>query len=72
MIHQAFLGRSFKSPQFTYSRWACVSSAKTIVEHMSKDREAEEPQWWVEQVIIFINIFSCGAVDRVFAEISNS
>jgi hypothetical protein len=54
MIHQAFLGRSFKSPQFTYSRWACVSSAKTIIEHMSKEREPEEPQWWVEQVRVKI------------------
>ncbi|KAF2709681.1 MFS general substrate transporter [Pleomassaria siparia CBS 279.74] len=62
MLHQAFLGRSFKSPQFTYSRWACVSSAKTIIEHMSKVREPHEPQWWVEQAFV-VTAGLCIAID---------
>lgn len=49
MVHQSFLGRSFKDPRYTYSRWACLSSSKTILEAMEK-RHNEEPQWWVEQV----------------------
>lgn len=49
MIHQSFLGRSFKDSRYTFSRWACLSSAKTIIEAMDK-RHPNEPQWWVEQV----------------------
>ncbi|KAF2440708.1 hypothetical protein P171DRAFT_435480 [Karstenula rhodostoma CBS 690.94] len=51
MIHQSFLGRSFKDPRYTYSRWACISSAKTILEAMEK-RPPNEPQWWVEQAFV--------------------
>jgi hypothetical protein len=51
MIHQSFLGKSFKDPRFMYSRWACLSSAKTIIEAMNK-RHPEEPQWWVEQAFV--------------------
>lgn len=50
MIHQAFLGRSFKSPQYTYSRWACVHSAKIIISELDHERESNEPQWWVKHV----------------------
>jgi len=49
MIHQSFLYRSFKDVRYTYSRWACISSSKTIVETLDK-RHPKEPQWWVEQV----------------------
>lgn len=49
MIHQSFLARSFKDVRYTYSRWACVSSAKIIIEAM-EDRLPQEPQWWVDQV----------------------
>ncbi|KAJ4358473.1 transcription elongation factor spt5 [Didymosphaeria variabile] len=51
MIHQSFLGRSFKDPRYTYSRWACISSAKTVLEAMEK-RLPKEPQWWVEQAFV--------------------
>ncbi|PVH97630.1 hypothetical protein DM02DRAFT_674005 [Periconia macrospinosa] len=51
MIHQSFLGKSFKDPRYTYSRWACVSSAKIVVELM-KTRYPEEPQWWVEHAFV--------------------
>ncbi|OAG06821.1 uncharacterized protein CC84DRAFT_1116691 [Paraphaeosphaeria sporulosa] len=51
MIHQSFLGRSFKDPRYTYSRWACISSAKTVLEAMEK-RLPNEPQWWVEQAFV--------------------
>ncbi|KAF2691642.1 hypothetical protein K458DRAFT_381488 [Lentithecium fluviatile CBS 122367] len=51
MIHQSFLGKSFKDPRFMYSRWACLSSAKIIIEAMDK-RHPEEPQWWVEQAFV--------------------
>lgn len=49
MIHQSFLGRSFRDPRYTYSRWACTSSAETVIQAMDK-RLPNEPQWWVEQV----------------------
>ncbi|KAF2192226.1 hypothetical protein K469DRAFT_694358 [Zopfia rhizophila CBS 207.26] len=52
MYHQSFLGRSFKNQQFTYSRWACATSARTIIELMSQMREEDEPQWWVEQAFV--------------------
>jgi hypothetical protein len=51
MVHQSFLGKSFKDPRFTYSKWACLSSSKTIIEAMDK-RFPEEPQWWVEQAYV--------------------
>ncbi|KAF1958605.1 hypothetical protein CC80DRAFT_502552 [Byssothecium circinans] len=51
MIHQSFLGKSFKDPRYTYSRWACLSSSKTIIETM-EERYPEEPQWWVEQAFV--------------------
>lgn len=49
MLHQNFFGKSFKDSRFTYSRWACTTGAKQIIEAM-KDRDKDEPQWWVEQV----------------------
>lgn len=52
MMHQLFLGRSFKQPQYTYSRWACCSAARTIVEQLCHERGPEEPQWWVNQAIL--------------------
>ncbi|KAF1973028.1 hypothetical protein BU23DRAFT_466187 [Bimuria novae-zelandiae CBS 107.79] len=51
MIHQSFLGRSFKDARYTYSRWACISSAKTILGAM-EERLPQEPQWWVEQAFV--------------------
>ncbi|KAF2867897.1 hypothetical protein BDV95DRAFT_501500 [Massariosphaeria phaeospora] len=52
MIHQSFLGRSFQEPQYTYSRWACVEAAKTILGTMERTRDEQEPQWWVEQAFV--------------------
>jgi hypothetical protein len=52
MMHQAFLGRSFKCPQYTYSRWACCNAAKVVIGDLAHDREPEEPQWWVEHAIL--------------------
>lgn len=54
MIHQSFLGKSFTDARYTYSRWACSSSAKIIIEAM-EGRLPHEPQWWVEQVFSLAN-----------------
>ncbi|KAF2007258.1 hypothetical protein P154DRAFT_116401 [Amniculicola lignicola CBS 123094] len=62
MIHQSFLGRSFKSPQFTYSRWACVSSARFIIDLMYPEPDPDEPQWWIEQAFV-VTSGICIAVD---------
>jgi hypothetical protein len=51
MIHQHYLSKSFKDVRYTYSRWACASAAKNII-NMYGTREAEEPQWWVEQAFV--------------------
>lgn len=51
MIHQRFLSKSFKDPRYTYSRWACVTASKNIVNLYNK-RDPEEPQQWVEQSFI--------------------
>lgn len=51
MIHQQFLSKSFKNVRYTYSRWACSTAAKNII-NMYNTREMEEPQWWVEQAFI--------------------
>jgi hypothetical protein len=51
MIHQHYLSKSFKDVKYTYSRWACASAAKNII-NMYGTREAEEPQWWVEQAFV--------------------
>jgi hypothetical protein len=51
MIHQNFLSKSFKDVRYTYSRWACASAAKNII-NMYGTREPEEPQWWVEQAFV--------------------
>ncbi|KAF1834455.1 hypothetical protein BDW02DRAFT_330389 [Decorospora gaudefroyi] len=51
MIHQNFLSKSFKDMRYTYSRWACASAAKNII-NLYNTREPEEPQWWVEQAFI--------------------
>ncbi|KAF2202889.1 hypothetical protein GQ43DRAFT_439301 [Delitschia confertaspora ATCC 74209] len=52
MIHQSFLGRSFKSPQYMYTRWASTGAAKNIIECMSTVLTDNEPQWWVEQAFV--------------------
>lgn len=62
MIHQAFLGRSFKQPQYTYSRWACCNAAKITIEQLSYERDPEEPQWWVEQAFV-VTAGICLALD---------
>jgi transcription elongation factor SPT5 len=51
MIHQNYLSKSFKDVRYTYSRWACASAAKNII-NMYGTREPEEPQWWVEQAFV--------------------
>ncbi|CAI6336840.1 unnamed protein product [Periconia digitata] len=51
MVHQSFLGKSFKDSRYTYSRWACLSSSKAIVDAM-ETRYPEEPQWWIEQAFV--------------------
>lgn len=51
MVHQSFLAKSFKDPRYTYSRWACLSSARTILAALDR-RLPAEPQWWVEQAFV--------------------
>jgi transcription elongation factor SPT5 len=51
MIHQNFLSQSFKDVRYTYSRWACATAAKNII-NMYGTRDPEEPQWWVEQAFV--------------------
>ncbi|CAO2657507.1 Nn.00g036330.m01.CDS01 [Neocucurbitaria sp. VM-36] len=51
MIHQAYLSKSFKNVRYTFSRWACATAAKNII-NMYNTREPEEPQWWVEQAFV--------------------
>jgi len=50
MVHQSFLGRSFKNPRYTYTRWACTTAAKGIIDYMSSTDIDDGPQWWIEQV----------------------
>ncbi|KAF2856870.1 hypothetical protein T440DRAFT_12461 [Plenodomus tracheiphilus IPT5] len=47
MIHQAYLSKSFKDLRYTYSRWACSTCSKNII-NLYNTREPDEPQWWVE------------------------
>jgi transcription elongation factor SPT5 len=51
MLHQSFLSKSFKGVRYTYSRWACTSSSKNII-NLYTTRDPEEPQWWVEQAFV--------------------
>jgi hypothetical protein len=53
MIHQSFLGRSFKDPvgRYTYTRWACTSAAKHIIDAMSSI-DNDSPQFWIEQAFL--------------------
>jgi transcription elongation factor SPT5 len=51
MIHQSFLSKSFKDVRYTYTRWACTTAAKSIIGSYTT-RDAEEPQWWVEQAFV--------------------
>ncbi|KAI4936401.1 hypothetical protein J4E85_001731 [Alternaria conjuncta] len=51
MIHQNFLSKSFKDVRYTYSRWACMSAAQSLIS-LYTTRDAQEPQWWVEQAFI--------------------
>ncbi|KAJ4362180.1 hypothetical protein N0V95_001528 [Ascochyta clinopodiicola] len=48
MIHQSFLNESYKDVRYTYSRWACATAARHVLSLYPK-READEPQFWVEQ-----------------------
>lgn len=48
MLHQSFLSKSFKDVRYTYTRWACATAAKNII-NLYTTREPNEPQWWVEQ-----------------------
>jgi hypothetical protein len=48
MLHQSFLSKSFKDVRYTYTRWACATAAKNII-NLYTTREPDEPQWWVEQ-----------------------
>ncbi|KAI4653493.1 hypothetical protein J4E93_001259 [Alternaria ventricosa] len=51
MIHQHFLSKSFKDVRYTYSRWACMSASQSLIS-LYTTRDAQEPQWWVEQAFI--------------------
>jgi hypothetical protein len=51
MLHQTFLKKSFKEVRFTYTRWACATAAKNVI-NLYDVREQEEPQWWVEQAFV--------------------
>lgn len=51
MIHQSFLSKSFKNVRYTYTRWACATAAKNVIQ-LYKTRDPDEPQWWVEQAFI--------------------
>ncbi|RYN39978.1 hypothetical protein AA0114_g11156 [Alternaria tenuissima] len=51
MIHQNFLSKSFKDLRYTYSRWACMTAAQNII-NIYNARDANEPQWWVEQAFV--------------------
>lgn len=51
MIHQSFLGRSFKDARYTYTRWACTTAAKHIIDAMMCI-DNEGPQWWIEQAFL--------------------
>ncbi|ORY08689.1 hypothetical protein BCR34DRAFT_569458 [Clohesyomyces aquaticus] len=62
MIHQGFMPKSFKSPRFAYSRWACIDAARHIIDEMSRVRGGEEPQWWVEQAFV-VTAGLCFALD---------
>jgi hypothetical protein len=62
MMHQTFLSRSFKQPQYTYTRWACCNAAKIIIEELCQERGPEEPQWWVSQAIL-VTAGICLALD---------
>ena len=53
MIHQSFLGRSFKNPRYTYTRWACTTAAKHIIDYVSSTDINDGPQWWIEQVHVY-------------------
>lgn len=51
MLHQTFLSKSFKDVRYTYTRWACVTAARNII-NIYTTREPQEPQWWVEQAFL--------------------
>jgi transcription elongation factor SPT5 len=51
MIHQSFITRSFKDARYTYTRWACSTAAKNVID-LYTERDPEEPQWWVEQAFL--------------------
>lgn len=51
MIHRQFLGRSFTDPAFSYSRTACLDSAKTILKEV-KHAEDDAPSYWIDQAFM--------------------
>ncbi len=51
VIHQTFLTKSLKNVRYTYSRWACATAAKNII-NIYSTRDTEEPQWWIEQAFL--------------------
>jgi transcription elongation factor SPT5 len=51
MIHQNYLSKSFKDVRYTYTRWACATSAKNVI-NIYCTREPDEPQWWVEHAFL--------------------
>lgn len=52
VIHQSFLSKSFKSPRFAYTRWACTAASKTIVANVEEGCEGDGPMLWVEQAFV--------------------
>ena len=51
MLHQSFLTKSLKNARYTYSRWACITASKKIIDAYTT-RDPEEPQWWIEQAFL--------------------
>ncbi|KAL6702682.1 hypothetical protein ACN47E_001229 [Coniothyrium glycines] len=51
MVHQYYLSKSFKDVRYTYTRWACATAAKNVI-NIYTTREPDEPQWWIEQAFV--------------------
>jgi transcription elongation factor SPT5 len=51
MLHQSFLSKSLKDVRYTYTRWACTTAAKNII-NLLTPRDFEEPQWWPEHAFV--------------------
>jgi len=61
MLHQSFLAKSLRDTRYTYTRYACSSAAKKIINLYNPPtytaaptttRDPHEPQWWVEQAFV--------------------